>query len=43
MIKSKLQNTTILDNTGTRVQPNVIVGEYNGYASGDILDANAVT
>ena len=42
MKKSKLLNTSILDNTRARIQPNLIVGESNGYKSGDILDANAV-
>lgn len=42
MKKSKLLNTSILDNTRVRIQPNLIVGESNGYKSGDILDANAV-
>lgn len=42
MKKSKLLNTSILDNTRARIQPSLIVGESNGYKSGDILDANAV-
>lgn len=42
MKKSKLLNTSILDNTRVRIQPSLIVGESNGYKSGDILDANAV-
>lgn len=42
MIKSKLLNTSILNNLGQRIQPNVIVGDSNGFSSGDILDANAI-
>lgn len=41
MKKSKLLNISVVDNRGLRVTPNVIVGESNGYTSGDILDANA--
>jgi len=41
MKKSKLLNISVVDNRGLRVTPNVIVGESNGYISGDILDANA--
>jgi hypothetical protein len=41
MRKSKLNNMSVLDNTGQRIIPNLIVGEPNGYSSGDILDANA--
>lgn len=33
---------SVLDNTGQRIVPNLIVGEPSGYSSGDILDANAV-
>lgn len=43
MRKSNLLNTSILDNLGQRIQPNVIVGDPNGFLSGDILDANAIT
>lgn len=42
MRKSKLQSTSALDITGARIQPNLVAGDYNGYPSGDILDANAV-
>lgn len=40
-MKSKT-NLSILNNTGVRINPSIIVGESNGYVSGDILDANAV-
>lgn len=40
--KSKLLNTSLVNNVGARVQPHVIVGPYRGFTSGDILDANAV-
>ena len=36
-------NISVQDNRGLRVTPNLIVGEkFNGYVSGDILDANSV-
>ena len=36
-------NISVQDNRGIRVTPNLIVGEkFNGYVSGDILDANSV-
>ena len=41
MKKSKLLNTSIVDNTGARMQPSVYVGEGTAFKSGDILDANA--
>jgi len=34
-------NISVQDNTGARVISDMIVGEYNGFRSGDILDANA--
>lgn len=43
MKKSKLQNVSVVDNTGIRVQPSMLIGDYAGYASGDILDANATS
>ena len=42
MRKSKIYNTSIIDNTGARTAPVIIVGEYNGFKSGEILDANAL-
>lgn len=41
MRKSKLTNVSVLDNTGARIVPSMVIGESAGYASGDILDANA--
>lgn len=36
-------NISVQDNLGIRITPNLIVGEkFNGYVSGDILDANSV-
>jgi len=36
-------NISVQDNHGIRITPNLIVGEkFNGYVSGDILDANSV-
>lgn len=36
-------NISVQDNKGIRISPNMIVGEtFNGYKSGDILDANAI-
>lgn len=43
MKKTKLMNTSVVDNTGARIQPSVVIGEYNGHVSGDILDANATS
>ena len=40
--KSKLLNTSLVNNVGARVQPHVLIGSYRGFTSGDILDANAV-
>lgn len=34
-------NISVLDNTGARTNASIIVGDYNGYTSGDILDANS--
>lgn len=36
-------NLSVIDNTGARIQPRIIIGDNAGYKSGDILDANAVT
>lgn len=41
MIRTRLQNTVLKDNNNVTVIPNVILGNNNGYISGDILDANA--
>lgn len=35
-------NFSIKNNLGYRVNPNLILGDYRGFSSGDILDANAV-
>ena len=35
-------NLSIKNNLGYRVNPNLILGDYRGFSSGDILDANAV-
>ncbi len=36
-------NISVQDNRGIRVTPRMIVGEeFNGFVSGDILDANAI-
>lgn len=36
-------NISVQDNRGIRITPNMTVGEkFNGYVSGDILDANAI-
>ena len=36
-------NISVQDNRGIRVTSNMMVGEkFNGYASGDILDANSI-
>ena len=40
--KSKLLNTSLVNNVGARVQPHVWIGPYHGFVSGDILDANSV-
>lgn len=41
MTKSELLGTSVRGNTGQHVKPNVIIGDYAGYSTGDILDANA--
>lgn len=43
-MRTSKTNLSVIDNTGTRVQPRIVVGESTdtGYKSGDILDANAV-
>ena len=42
MIKQNLSGVTLIDKKGVRVNPNIHLGESDGYISGDILDANAV-
>lgn len=42
MSTQKLQGLSVLNNLGQRIVPNIHVGAYNGYPSGDILDANSV-
>lgn len=42
MIKQNLSGMTLIDKNGVRVNPNIHLGESDGYISGDILDANAV-
>lgn len=43
-MRTSKTNLSVIDNTGARVQPRIVVGENAGagYKSGDILDANAV-
>ena len=41
-MRTSKTNLSVIDNTGTRVQPRIVVGEGGDYKSGDILDANAV-
>lgn len=43
-MRTSKTNLSVIDNTGARVQPRIVVGESAdaGYKSGDILDANAV-
>lgn len=42
MKKEKLQPLSVIDNTGQRIVPRLIIGDGTDYPSGDILDANAV-
>ena len=35
-------NLSVIDNTGARIQPRIVIGDSAGYKSGDILDANAM-
>lgn len=42
MRKHRLQGASIIDNTGARKNPVIVVGDYNGFSSGEMLDANAI-
>lgn len=41
-MRSSKTNLSVIDNTGARIQPRIIIGDNAGYKSGDILDANAM-